>query len=43
MAGEEHDVMEEQMDVLALPTENPNQRKITAPTSLTAESSQAKP
>lgn len=37
--GEENDEVEEQMCVLALPTENPNQRKITLPTSLSAESS----
>ncbi len=39
MEGEENDEVEEQMGVLALPTENPNQRKITPPTSLSAESS----
>lgn len=37
--GEENDEVEEQMGVLALPTENPNQRKITPPTSLSDESS----
>lgn len=40
--GEENDEVEEQMGVLALPTENPNQRKITPPTSLSAESSHFK-
>lgn len=42
MAGEENDEVEEQMGVLAFPTENPNQRKITQPTSLSAESSRFK-
>lgn len=40
--GEENDEVEEQMGVLALPTEKPNQRKITPPTSLSAESSHFK-
>lgn len=31
MAGEENDEVEEQMGVLAFPTENPNQRKIAQP------------